>query len=56
MEIKELRVLFDNVALKAATDTNQMMGSGFIVLFEAKDKSKQYHVSGQRTKGGASRV
>lgn len=51
MEIKELKVLFDNGALKAATVTKAMMNTGYTVVFDAKDKSKQYHISGQRTKG-----
>lgn len=28
-----------------------MMNIGYTVVFDAKDKSKQYHISGQRTKG-----
>jgi hypothetical protein len=28
-----------------------MMNTGYTVVFDAKDKSKQYHISGQRTKG-----
>ena len=51
MEIKELKVLFDNGALKTATVTKAMMNTGYTVVFDAKDKSKQYHISGQRTKG-----
>lgn len=51
MEIKELKVLFDNGALKTVTVTKKMMGSGYVVIFDAKDKSKQYHISAQRTKG-----
>ena len=51
MEIKDLKVLFDNGALKSATVANEMMGVGYIVVFDAKDKSQQYHISGQRTKG-----
>ena len=27
------------------------MINGYIVVFDAKDKSKKYHISGQRTKG-----
>ena len=51
MEIKDLKVLFDNGALKAATITKEMMGSGYVVVFDAKNKSQQYYISGQRTKG-----
>ncbi|MCP4588392.1 plasmid replication protein RepB [Pseudoalteromonas sp.] len=51
MEIKDLKMLFDNGALKAATVTEEMMGSGYVVVFNAKNKSHQYHISGQRTKG-----
>jgi hypothetical protein len=51
MEIKDLKVLFDNGALKAVTITKEMMGSGYVVVFDAKDKSQQYHISGQYTKG-----
>lgn len=51
MEIKDLKVLFDNGALKTVTVTKEMMGSGYVVVFDAKDKSQQYHISGQRTKG-----
>ncbi|WP_370256179.1 plasmid replication protein RepB [Marisediminitalea sp.] len=53
MEIKDLKVLFDNGALKTVTVTKEMMGAGYVVVFDAKDKSKQYHISGQRTKGEA---
>lgn len=53
MEIKDLKSLFDNGALKTATVTKAMMGTGYTVIFDAKDKSKHYHISGQRTKGEA---
>ena len=51
MEIKDLKILFDNGALITATITNQILDNGYIVIFEAKDKSKKYHISGQRTQG-----
>ena len=51
VEIKDLKVLFDNGGLKTATITNAMFGAGYIVVFDAKDKSKQYQIEGQRKRG-----
>jgi hypothetical protein len=50
MEIKDLKIVFDNGGLKKATITKNIMGVGYIVLFDAKDK-KNHTISGQRTKG-----
>lgn len=50
VEIKDLKVLFDNGGLKKAVITKNIMGVGYIVLFVAKD-NKNHTISGQRTKG-----
>jgi len=50
VEIKDLKVLFDNGGLKKAVITKNIMGVGYIVLFIAKD-NKNHTISGQRTKG-----
>lgn len=50
MELKELKILFDNGVLKRPIITRNVMGEGYIVNVDAKNNN-HYCISGQRTKG-----